>query len=80
MTTISNAKRSLPLTPSPRRPLLVQKRMLTAAKVEVRCVRSGATTKELSLEWKARKETTDEKNKTGKEPFGENLIKNQMQK
>jgi hypothetical protein len=41
--------------------------------------KTGATTKELlNLEWKASKETTDEKNKTGKKPFGDS--QNQMQK
>jgi hypothetical protein len=42
--------------------------------------KTGTTTRELNLEWKARKETADEKNKTGKEPFGESQNQNQMQK
>jgi hypothetical protein len=42
--------------------------------------KTGTATRDLNLEWKARKETADEKNKTGKEPFGESQNQNQMQK
>jgi hypothetical protein len=41
---------------------------------------TGAATRDLNLEWKARKETADEKNMTGKEPFGESRNPNKMQK
>jgi hypothetical protein len=42
--------------------------------------KTGDTTRELSLVWKASKEKADEENKTGKEPLRENQNQNQMQK